>query len=343
MDLRNVVIKMDENKKIIFSGAQPSGKRSIGNYIGALKNWVGLQDEYNCYYCVVDMHAITVKQDPAELRRRTLETLAIYIACGIDPEKVTLFVQSHVPAHAELSWVLGCSTMFGELSRMTQFKDKSRKYSENINAGLFTYPVLMAADILLYNADLVPVGIDQKQHIELARNIAERFNSQYSPTFKVPEPYIPKVGTKIMSLSDPTKKMSKSDPNPSSNINLLDTRDEIIRKFKKAVTDSDALVKYDVNRPGIANLMTIYSVFTGKNFEEIEREFDGKGYGDFKLAVGEACADSLSVIKDKFDELISDKTYLESVMKNGQEKAMKSSYKMLSKVYKKVGFLPPVR
>ena len=231
----------------------------------------------------------------------------------------------------------------GELSRMTQFKDKSRKYSENLNAGLFTYPVLMAADILLYNADLVPVGIDQKQHIELARNIAERFNSQYSPTFKVPEPYIPKVGTKIMSLSDPTKKMSKSDPNPSSNINLLDTRDEIIKKFKKAVTDSEALVKYDTERPGIANLMTIYSAFTGKNFEEIEREFDGKGYGDFKLAVGEACADSLSTIKDKFDKLIADKSYLESVMKSGQEKAMKSSYKMLSKVYKKVGFLPPVR
>ena len=244
---------MEENKKIIFSGAQPSGKLSIGNYIGALKNWVDLQDQYNCFYCVVDMHAITVKQDPAELRRRSLETLAVYIACGIDPEKVTLFVQSHVSAHAELAWVLGCSTMFGELSRMTQFKDKSQKYSQNINAGLFTYPVLMAADILLYNADLVPVGIDQKQHIELARDIAERFNSQYSPTFTVPEPYMPKVGTKIMSLADPTKKMSKSDPNPSANINILDTKDEIIKKFKKAVTDSEALVKYDVERPGIAN------------------------------------------------------------------------------------------
>lgn len=334
---------MDNNKKIIFSGAQPSGKLSIGNYLGALKNWVSLQDEYNCYYCVVDMHAITVKQDPAELRRRTLETLAIYIACGIDPEKVTLFVQSHVPSHAELSWVLGCSTMFGELSRMTQFKDKAKKYSQNINAGLFTYPVLMAADILLYNADLVPVGIDQKQHIELARNIAERFNSQYSPTFTVPEPYMPKVGTKIMSLLDPTKKMSKSDPNPSANINLLDTKDEIIKKFKKAVTDSEALVKYDVERPGIANLMTIYSSFTGKSFDEIEKEFDGRGYGDFKLAVGEACADSLSVIREKFDALIADRAYLDSVMKNGQEKALKASYRTLSKVYKKVGFLPPVR
>lgn len=334
---------MEENKKIIFSGAQPSGKLSIGNYIGALKNWVELQDAYNCFYCVVDMHAITVKQDAAELRRRTLETLAVYIACGIDPEKVTLFVQSHVSAHAELAWVLGCSTMFGELSRMTQFKDKSQKYANNINAGLFTYPVLMAADILLYNADLVPVGIDQKQHIELARDIAERFNFQYSPTFTVPEPYMPKIGTKIMSLADPTKKMSKSDPNPSANINILDTKDEIIKKFKKAVTDSEALVKYDEARPGIANLMSIYSVFTGKTFDEIEREFEGKGYGDFKLAVGEACADSLAVIRESFDHLMADKSYLESVMKNGSEKAAKVAYKTLSKVYKKVGFLPPVR
>ena len=334
---------MEENKKIIFSGAQPSGKLSIGNYIGALKNWVDLQDAYNCFYCVVDMHAITVKQDAAELRRRTLETLAVYIACGIDPEKVTLFVQSHVSAHAELAWVLGCSTMFGELSRMTQFKDKSQKYANNINAGLFTYPVLMAADILLYNADLVPVGIDQKQHIELARDIAERFNYQYSPTFTVPEPYMPKIGTKIMSLADPTKKMSKSDPNPSANINLLDTKDEIIKKFKKAVTDSEALVKYDEERPGIANLMSIYSVFTGKTFDEIEREFEGKGYGDFKLAVGEACADSLAVIRERFDQLMADKSYLESVMKNGSEKAAKVAYKTLSKVYRKVGFIPPVR
>ncbi len=334
---------MEENKKIIFSGAQPSGKLSIGNYIGALKNWVDLQDAYNCFYCVVDMHAITVKQDAAELRRRTLETLAVYIACGIDPEKVTLFVQSHVSAHAELAWVLGCSTMFGELSRMTQFKDKSKKYSQNVNAGLFTYPVLMAADILLYNADLVPVGIDQKQHIELARDIADRFNTQYSPTFTVPEPYMPKVGTKIMSLADPTKKMSKSDPNPNANINILDTKDEIIKKFKKAVTDSDALVKYDAERPGIANLMSIYSVFTGKTFDEIEKEFEGKGYGDFKLAVGEACADSLAVIRERFDQLMSDKSYLESVMKEGSEKAAKVAYKTLSKVYRKVGFLPPVR
>ena len=233
---------MEENKKIIFSGAQPSGKLSIGNYIGALKNWVDLQDAYNCFYCVVDMHAITVKQDAAELRRRTLETLAVYIACGIDPEKVTLFVQSHVSAHAELAWVLGCSTMFGELSRMTQFKDKSQKYADNINAGLFTYPVLMAADILLYNADLVPVGIDQKQHIELARDIATRFNHQYSPTFTIPEPYMPKVGTKIMSLADPTKKMSKSDPNPSANINILDT-DRIMEAHKNPDLHADLVVR----------------------------------------------------------------------------------------------------
>lgn len=334
---------MEDKKKVIFSGAQPSGKLSIGNYIGALKNWVNLQNDYDCFYCVVDMHAITVRQDPAELRRRTLETLAIYLACGIDPEKSTLFVQSHVSAHAELSWVLGCYTMFGELSRMTQFKDKSQKYADNINAGLFTYPVLMAADILLYNADLVPVGIDQKQHIELARDIATRFNHQYSPTFTIPEPYMPKVGTKIMSLADPTKKMSKSDPNPSANINILDTKDEIIKKFKKAVTDSEALVKYDEERPGIANLMSIYSVFTGKSFDEIEKEFEGRGYGDFKLAVGEACADSLAVIRERFDQLMADKGYLEAVMKNGSEKAAKVAYKTLSKVYRKVGFLPPVR
>ena len=334
---------MEENKKVIFSGAQPSGKLSIGNYIGALKNWVDLQNDYNCYYCVVDMHAITVRQDPAELRRRTLETLAVYMACGIDPEKVTLFVQSHVPAHAELSWVLGCYTMFGELSRMTQFKDKSRKYEDNINAGLFTYPVLMAADILLYNADLVPVGVDQTQHIELARNIAQRFNQVYTPTFVVPEGYVTKSGAKIMSLQDPEKKMSKSDPNPNANVNLLDSRDDIIRKFKKAVTDSEACVKYDPNRPGIANLMSIYSVFTGKSFEEIEKEFDGRGYGDFKLAVGEACADTLAPIQSRFNELISDKDYLEAVMKTGAEKAAHTAYKTLSKVYKKVGFLPRVR
>jgi tryptophanyl-tRNA synthetase len=334
---------MEDRKKVIFSGAQPSGKLSIGNYIGALKNWVELQDLYECFYCVVDMHAITVRQDPAELRRRTLETLAIYMACGIDPEKVTLFVQSHVSAHAELSWVLGCYTMFGELSRMTQFKEKSKKYENNINAGLFTYPVLMAADILLYNADLVPVGIDQTQHIELARNIAQRFNQVYTPTFVVPEGYVTKAGAKIMSLQDPEKKMSKSDPNPNANVNILDSRDDIIKKFKRAVTDSEMSVKYDPSRPGIANLMSIYSVFTGKSYEEIEKEFDGKGYGEFKLAVGEACADTLAPVQERFNQLISDRAYLDSVMKDGAQKAARTAYKTLSKVYKKVGFLPPVR
>ncbi len=334
---------MEENKKVIFSGAQPSGKLSIGNYIGALKNWVDLQNDYNCYYCVVDMHAITVRQDPAELRRRTLETLALYIACGIDPEKVVLFVQSHVPAHAELSWVLGCYTMFGELSRMTQFKEKSRKYENNINAGLFTYPVLMAADILLYNADLVPVGVDQTQHIELARNIAQRFNQVYTPTFTVPEGYVTRSGAKIMSLQDPEKKMSKSDPNPNANVNILDSRDDIIRKFKRAVTDSEMLIKYDPARAGISNLMSIYSVFTGKSFEEIEKEFDGKGYGDFKLAVGEACADTLGPIQARFNELMNSRDYLDKVMKEGAEKASHTARKTLSKVYKKVGFLPSVR
>ena len=334
---------MEDQKKVIFSGAQPSGKLSIGNYIGAIKNWVDLQSQYDCYYCVVDMHAITVRQDPAELRRRTLETLAVYMACGIDPEQVTLFVQSHVPAHAELSWVLGCYTMFGELSRMTQFKEKSRKYEDNINAGLFTYPVLMAADILLYNADLVPVGVDQTQHLELARNIAQRFNQVYTPTFVVPEGYVTKTGAKIMSLQDPEKKMSKSDPNPNANVNILDTRDDIIRKFKRAVTDSEMSVRYDPERPGIANLMSIYSVFTGKTFDEIEREFEGRGYGDFKLAVGEACADTLEPIQNRFSDLMADKEYLETVMKNGAEKAARTAYKTLSKVYKKVGFLPRVR
>ena len=329
---------MEQQKKTILSGVQPSGQLTIGNYLGALRNWDMLQDEYDCLYCVVDLHAITVRQNPAELRRRTLETLAIYIACGLDPEKNTLFVQSHVPAHAELSWVLGCYTMFGELSRMTQFKDKSAKNAQNINAGLFTYPVLMAADILLYQADMVPVGIDQKQHIELARDVAERFNTVYSPTFTVPEPYMPKAGAKIMSLAEPDKKMSKSDDNQNAVVYLNDSRDDIIRKFKKAVTDSEALVKYDESRPGIANLMNIYSCFTGKTHEEIEREFDGKGYGDFKIAVGEACADGLKPIQEKFALLLQNKDELEKIMVQGSERANYLAQKTLSKVYRKVGF-----
>ncbi len=327
-----------EQKKIIFSGVQPSGILTLGNYLGAIKNWVGLQEDYNCLYCVVDLHAITVRQNPAELRRRTLEGLALYTACGIDPEKSIMFVQSHVPAHAELSWVLGCNTMFGELSRMTQFKDKSQKHADNVNAGLFTYPVLMAADILLYGTHVVPVGIDQKQHLELARDIAQRFNGVYGDTFVVPEPYIAKTGMKINSLTEPTKKMSKSDPNPNSYVAIIETKDETIKKIKRAVTDSDAEVRYAEGKDGINNLMTIYSSFTGKTFEEIEREFEGKGYGDFKAAVGEVCADGLAPVRARYAELVSDKAYLESIMKDGAGKAQYLARKMLSKVYRKVGF-----
>ncbi len=328
-----------EKKPIIFSGVQPSGILTIGNYLGAIKNWTTFQDSYECIYCVVDMHAITVRQVPADLRRRTYETLAVYIACGIDPEKSTMFVQSHVPGHAELAWILDCYTMFGELSRMTQFKDKSAKNANNINAGLFTYPTLMAADILLYQTNLVPVGIDQKQHLELARDIAERFNGIYGDTFVVPEPFMSKTGTKIMSLADPTKKMSKSDENENAFVAILDSKDAIIRKFKRAVTDSDTVVKYADGKDGINNLMSIYSCFTGKSYEEIEKEFEGRGYGDFKLAVGETVADSLAPVRERFDELMKDKAYLESIMKAGSEKAYRMARKTLSKVQRKVGFV----
>ena len=329
----------NQKKKTIFSGVQPSGILTIGNYLGAIKNWVGFQDDNDCIFCVVDLHAITVKQVPAELRRRTYETLAIYLACGIDPEKSTIFVQSHVPGHAELAWVLGCSTMYGELSRMTQFKDKSQKHAENVNSGLFTYPVLMAADILLYNTDLVPVGQDQKQHIELARDIANRFNANYSPTFTVPEGFIPKSGAKIMSLTDPTKKMSKSDENVGGFISLLDDRDTVMRKFRRAVTDSETEVRRGEGKDGINNLMTIYSCFTGKSDEEIEAEFKGLGYGEFKEAVGLACADGLAPLQARFNELMADKPYLESIMKSGAERANYMARKTLSKVYRKVGFV----
>ena len=328
-----------EDKKTIFSGVQPSGNLTIGNYLGAIKNWTELQDLYNCIYCVVDMHAITVRQVPADLRKRTYETLALYIAAGLDPEKNTLFVQSHVPAHAVLAWDLGCYTMFGELSRMTQFKDKSAKHADNINAGLFTYPVLMAADILLYQADLVPVGQDQRQHLELARDIAVRFNNSYSDTFTVPEGYIQKTGMKIMSLAEPTKKMSKSDTNPNASVGILDQRDDIVRKFKRAVTDSDTVVRYAEGKDGINNLMSIYSCFTGKDYEAIEREFEGKGYGDFKLAVGETVADSLAPIRTEFDRLMQDKKYLEEVMKSGAERANYIARKTISKVHKKIGYV----
>lgn len=329
---------MDNQQKIIFSGVQPSGILTIGNYLGAIQNWVKLQNDYHCIYCVVDMHAITVRQTPADLRRRTYETLAIYIAAGINPETSTLFVQSHVPCHAELAWVLNCYSMFGELSRMTQFKDKSAKHADNVNAGLFTYPVLMAADILLYQADLVPVGIDQKQHIEITRDIATRFNGIYGDVFKIPEGFIPQNGAKIMSLAEPTKKMSKSDENPGAFVSLLDDRDTIIRKFRRAVTDSDTAVRYAPGKDGINNLMTIYSCFTGKTMEEIEREFDGQGYGVFKNAVGEAAADGLRPLQDEYAKLMNDKTYLESIMKDGAASAYRIARKTLSKVYRKVGF-----
>ncbi len=329
----------DPNKKLIFSGIQPTGTFTLGNYIGAVKNWGPLQDEYNCIYSIVDLHAITVKQDPVKLRQRTVEAYALLLACGIDPEKSIAFIQSHNKFHAELSWVLSCSTQFGELSRMTQFKDKSAKHADDVNAGLFTYPVLMAADILAYNADLVPVGADQKQHLELARDIAQRFNQKYGELFTVPDAYISKVGAKVMSLQEPTKKMSKSDDNPNACILILDDKDTIIRKFKRAVTDSEAEVCYREGKDGINNLMTIYSCVTGKSFTDIESEFSGRGYGDFKLAVGEAVADHLEPVRSRFAQLMNDKAYLKECYTKGAEAAMKLSSKVVTKAYRKVGFV----
>ena len=329
---------MFKDKKVVFSGVQPSGQLTIGNYLGAIQNFQRFSEEYRCYYCVVDMHAITVRQNPAELRRRTYETLALYMACGLDPQKNVLFVQSHVSGHAELGWILDCYTMFGELSRMTQFKDKSAKNADNINAGLFTYPSLMAADILLYQTELVPVGVDQKQHIELARDVAARFNGVYGDTFVVPEGFIPPVAAKIMSLSEPTKKMSKSDENENAVVRILDERDVILRKFKRAVTDSGSEVRRGEGKEGIENLMSIYGAFTGKTPEEIEREFDGRGYGEFKAAVGEACADALAPIRADFSRLMADKGYLEAVMAEGARTAAHDSLRTMSKVRRKVGF-----
>ena len=330
---------MEQTKKRIFSGIQPSGDLSLGNYIGAIKNWVALQDEYECLYCIVDMHAITVRQTPADLRRRTLEVLMQYLAAGVDPEKSCVFIQSHASTHAELSWVLSCNTQMGELSRMTQFKEKSKKHEDNINAGLFTYPILMAADILAYQADLVPVGHDQLQHVELARDIANRFNHFYGDTLTVPEAYIPKVGKRIMSLQTPEMKMSKSDPNPNGFVRLLDDTDTIMRKFKRAVTDSDNTIKAAPEKPGVTNLLSIYSAVTNKTIEESEREFEGKGYGDFKMAVGEAVVSALKPLQTEFDRLSKDKAYVESVYKKGAEIANYLSNKTLRKVYKKVGFV----
>lgn len=330
---------MFQNQLVSFSGVQPSGNLTIGNYLGAIRNFSLYSEKYKCFYCVVDEHAITVRQNPADLRKRTYETLALYMACGLNPDKNTLYVQSHVHEHAELAWILNCFTGFGELSRMTQFKDKSAKHADNINAGLFTYPTLMAADILLYQTDVVPVGIDQKQHVELCRDIAERFNQIYPNTFTVPEPVIAKSGMKIMSLADPTKKMSKSDENVNAVVYILDNRDDIIRKFKRAVTDSETCVRFAPGKDGINNLMTIYACFTGKTMEEIEREFDGRGYGDFKLAVGEVCADALAPVQEQFHALLQDKAALEEQMKKGAEEASYYARRTLGKVQKKLGFV----
>lgn len=330
---------MEEKKKNMLSLIQPTNTPHLGNYLGAMRNWVKLQNDYNCYFGIADLHSITVRQDPVKLRNQIKESYALLIAAGLDPEQSTLFVQGHNPNHAELSWILSCYTQFGELSRMTQFKDKSAKHPDNINAGLFTYPVLMAADILLYQADLVPVGIDQKQHLELARNVAQRFNGIYGDVFTMPDGYITKTTAKVMSLQEPTKKMSKSDENPNASVWILDDKDTIIRKFKRAVTDSDSVVCAKEGKDGIINLMSIYSAVTNKSFEEIENEFAGKGYGDFKLAVGEAVADMLAPLQSEFSRVFADKGYLEDCMKKGAEKAFKASRKTLQKVQKKVGFL----
>jgi tryptophanyl-tRNA synthetase len=327
-------------KKRMLSGIKPSGDLTLGSYLGAIRNWKDRAEEFDCYYFMADLHAITVRQNPADLRRRTMEQLAQYIACGLDPEKNVLFFQSHVHQHAELGWVLNCYAMFGELSRMTQFKDKSAKNADNINGGLFTYPSLMAADILLYQADYVPVGEDQKQHVELTRDIAKRFNSIYGDVFKLPEPYIPKVGARIMSLADPTAKMSKSEDEDTGRICLMDRPEDIMRMFKRAVTDCDTEVHYDPeNKKGIANLMTIYSAATNRSFADIETEFSGRGYGEFKKAVGESVVELLRPIREEATRLLADKAYLQSVCESGAVKASLVAEKTLRKVYKKVGFV----
>lgn len=330
-------------KKRILSGIQPSGAVTLGNYVGALRNWVELQksDEYECYFMLADLHTITVRQEAKVLRKNAIDLLALFLAAGIDPQKSPVFFQSHVPAHVQLSWVLNCNTYMGELSRMTQFKDKSRKHADNINAGLFTYPVLMAADILLYQADLVPVGEDQKQHLEITRDIAKRFNNAYSETFKIPEPYIPKVGARIMSLQDPTQKMSKSDPNENAYILLLDKPDAIVRKIKRAVTDSGSEVRRGEGKEGIENLMSIYGAVTGKTMEETEAEFEGKGYGVFKSAVADAVVAALEPIQKRYAELTASRDYLEDVYRSGAQIAERTAFKTISKVYRKVGFIQP--
>ena len=331
---------MEHEKKIIFSATQPSGRITLGNYLGALRNWVALQDDYNAIYCVADEHAITVRQDPAALRRQSLELYAQFIACGLDPEKSIIFIQSHVPQHAELAWVLNCYTMFGELSRMTQFKDKSASHADNVNAGLFTYPSLMAADILLYQADLVPVGEDQRQHVEITRNIAQRFNGIYGDVFTMPEAYIPKVAARVMSLSEPEKKMSKSSPNENSFVLVMDKPEAIMRKFKRAITDSEGGIYRSPEKPGVTNLIEIYSAVTGMTPEAVESEFNGKGYGVFKPAVGEAVVEALRPIREETERLLGDKGYLETLYRQGAEKAAALANRTLRKVHKKVGFAP---
>ena len=330
-----------EQKKIIFSAIQPSGTITLGNYLGAIKNWVAMQDEFDCVYALADLHTITVRQEPAKFRRNTLEAYALLLACGIDLEKSIFFIQSQVPTHSQMSWILNCYTQFGELSRMTQFKDKSARHADNINAGLFSYPCLMAADILLYQAQYVPVGADQKQHLELTRDVAERFNALYGDVFTVPEPYIPKVGARVMSLQEPTNKMSKSDENANAWISILDKPDDILRKFKRAVTDSDACVRYGEGKDGVNNLIGIYSAVTGLSNEEVEARFEGKGYGDFKVAVAEVVIETLKPVQERFSQIIADKAYLEASFKEGAEKAYHFSRRTLNKAMKKIGFQIP--
>ena len=334
---------MEKEKKILYSGMQATGTLTLGNYLGALKNWVNLCDEYECFYGVMDLHSLTVRQNPTEFRQNARKLYALYVAAGLDPEKNCIYYQSHVPAHAQLGWVLDCFTYMGELNRMTQFKDKAAKHADNINAGLYTYPVLMAADILLYQADVVPVGIDQKQHLEITRDIAERFNNLYGEVFTVPEAYFGKNSAKVMSLQDPTRKMSKSDENVNATIMLLDDKDTIIRKFKRAVTDSEAEVRYGEDKPGISNLMDIYGCVTGKTNDEITAEFAGKGYGDFKLAVGEAVADELAPLQKRYEELLKDNAYIENCIKENDAKAAYFANKTLRKVHKKIGLTEMIR
>ena len=331
-------METNEKKKVVLSAIQPTGTPTLGNYLGALKNWKIMADDYECYYAVADLHSITVRPEPAQLRRKTLEMYAFLLAIGLDPEKNTVFVQSHVSAHAQLGWILNCYTQFGEAARMTQFKDKSEKHPENVNVGLFAYPMLMAADILLYQANYVPIGVDQKQHLEITRNIADRFNGLYGETFTLPEPFIGKTGAKIMSLQEPTKKMSKSDTNVKAFISVLDDTDTIVRKIKSAVTDSEARVHYAQGKDGVNNLMGIYSCCTGKDFAEIEKEFDGKGYGDFKTAVAQAVAAELAPVRDEFNRLIADKSYLNACMEAGAQKAARVANRTLRKAMKRVGF-----